>query len=156
MRSLLVAEVEVDVPAEALWDYLVDWPRQGEWIPLTRVERADPADPALGVGGRLRAWTGLGPVGFWDDMTITAWERRPDGGGVCEVLHTGKVVKGEGVFEVRGDGAGASRFGWSEIVSVPGGSLGALLWRVARPLLERYALGAALGRLKRRAEASAA
>ena len=95
-------------------------------------------DDAAGLGGRFRAWTGVGPVGFWDPMTITAWERTPDGGGRCEVLHRGAVVRGEGEFAVvarrRGrqplrvgrDGGAARRGRWV-----------ALGWRVVRPVVER-------------------
>jgi len=78
VRTRLQREVDVAAPAEAVWDFVTDWPRQGDWIPKTRVERVDAAD---GLGGRFRAWSGLGRVGFWDPMTITAWERTQDGGG---------------------------------------------------------------------------
>lgn len=153
MRDLVLRTVDVAVPAEVLWDYVMDWPRQGEWIPFTRVERADPGDPANDVGGRIRAWSGIGPIGFWDAMTITTWDRREDGRGLCEVLHTGAVVKGEGVFEVVATGPGSSRFLWSEMAVVPLGRLGALGWRLGRPLLERL-LDRGLATMKDRLETS--
>ena len=137
MRALIRREIDVDVPAARLWDYVTDWPRQAEWVPHTRVERVDPGDPARSVGGRIKAWSGLGPVGFWDYMTVTSWEESPDGGGRCEVLHTGAVVRGEGEFEVVATGPGTSRFLWSEMAVVPLGRVGALGWRVARPVVER-------------------
>ena len=137
MRALIRLTVDVDVPAAQLWDYVTDWPRQSDWIPHTRVERVDPADPARAVGGRIKAWSGLGPVGFWDYMTVTSWEESPAGGGRCEVLHTGAVVRGEGEFEVVATGPGSSRFLWSEMAVVPFGRLGALGWWVARPVVER-------------------
>jgi hypothetical protein len=89
------------------------------------------------VGGRFRAWTGLGRFGFWDPMTITAWERSDDGGGRCEVLHLGTVVRGEGEFAVVARGGHASRFVWAEVVDVPLGAVGAAGWRVTRPAVER-------------------
>ncbi|MGA8210779.1 MAG: SRPBCC family protein [Nocardioidaceae bacterium] len=134
MRAKLQRDVEVDVAAATLWDYVTDWPRQAEWVPLTRVERVDAAD---GLGGRFRAWTGLGPVGFWDPMTITAWQRDAAGGGRCEVLHRGSVVRGEGEFTVVALGEGRSRFVWAETVVVPGGRVGGLGWRLVRPMVER-------------------
>ena len=152
MRALIRREVALDVPADVAWAYVTDWPRQGEWVPHTRVEHVDPAHPAVGVGGRLRAWSGLGPVGFWDTMTITAWERRADGGGRCEVLHTGAVVRGEGEFEVVADAEGRSRFLWSEVVVVPLGRVGALGFRLARPVVERLIDGG-LATMKQRVEA---
>ena len=134
MRVRLEREVDVAAPADRVWDYVTDWPRQEDWIPLTRVENLD---HAAGLRGRFRAWTGVGPVGFWDPMTITAWERTPDGGGRCEVLHRGAVVRGEGEFAVVARGEGASRFVWAEMVVLPAGALGALGWRVVRPVVER-------------------
>jgi carbon monoxide dehydrogenase subunit G len=134
VRVRLERVVDVAAPASRVWDYVTDWPRQGEWIPLTHVENLDSADR---LGGRFRAWSGIGPVGFWDPMTITAWERTPDGGGRCEVLHRGAVVKGEGEFAVLALGEGSSRFVWAELVVVPGGRVGALGFRLVRPLVER-------------------
>ena len=134
MRARLSRAVVVAAPAARVWDYVTDWPAQGEWIPLTRVERLDRAD---GLGGRLRAWTGVGPLGFWDPMTITRWVRTDGGGGVCEVLHTGSVVRGEGEFAVVALGGSRSRFVWSEVVDVPAGRLGAVGWVLVRPVMER-------------------
>ncbi len=149
MRVVIRRVVDVDVPAQALWDYVVDWPRQGEWIPKTRVERID---EAAGVGGRIRAWSGLGPVGFWDYMTITTWQPYDDGGGLCEVLHTGAVVRGEGIFEVQATGPTSSRFLWTELAVLPLGRLGGWGWRLVAPLGHRL-LDRALGTLKAKAEA---
>ena len=41
MHALIRKEIDADVPAAVLWDYVTDWPRQAEWIPLTRVEVVD-------------------------------------------------------------------------------------------------------------------
>ncbi len=149
MRAVLRRVVDVAAPAAVVWDYVTDWPAQGDWIPMTRVERVDAADA---LGGRLRAWTGLGPLGFWDSMTITRWERRADGGGECEVLHTGSVVRGEGLFAVEATGPDRARFVWSEALVLPGGRLGALAWRAVAAVAGR-AVGAALGRMQARVEA---
>ncbi len=149
MRPVVRRTVEVAAPASVVWDYVTDWPAQGEWIPLTRVERVDAAD---GLGGRLRAWTGLGPLGFWDPMTITRWERRADGGGECEVLHTGVVVRGEGVFAVEAVGPGSTRFVWAEVLVLPGGRLAMLAWRLVGPMADRM-IDRALAAMGRRVEA---
>jgi uncharacterized membrane protein len=154
MRALVRSEVAVAAPADLVWGYVTDWPRQGEWIPFTRVEVADTGpgrETAEGVGDRIRAWTGIGPVGFWDPMTITAWERRDDGSARCEVLHTGAVVRGEAEFAVHAEGPDACTFVWWERLEVPGGALGALLWRLGGWTMRR-GVDAALRRLARRAE----
>jgi carbon monoxide dehydrogenase subunit G len=150
MRALVRREVRIAAPPDVVWDYVTDWPKQGEWIPRTRVERVDPGDPARRVGGRFRAWSGLGRLGFWDTITVTSWEQTTQGGR-CEVLHTGAVVRGEGEFSVVPDGRDASRFTVKEMVVVPGGRVGALGWKVARPVVERL-LDASLRTLRTRLE----
>jgi hypothetical protein len=134
VRFRLQREVDVSAPASVVWDYVTDWPRQSEWVPKTRV---DTVDDAASLGGRFRAWTGVGRVGFLDPMTITSWGRGADGGGRCEVLHTGRVVRGEGEFSVVSLGAERSRFVWAELVVVPGGRAGAVAWRAVRPVVSR-------------------
>lgn len=152
MRATVRSEVRVNAPARVVWDYVTDWRRQGEWIPMTRVEPVDEAD---GVGGRIRAWTGLGKIGFWDTMTITAWRESDDGAASCEVLHTGAVVRGDGEFAVVPEGTEACRFVWWERLDIPGGPLGALAWRLTGWSMRR-GVDAALRRLATRVEQRAA
>jgi hypothetical protein len=134
VRFRLQREIDVSAPAEVVWNYVTDWPRQGEWVPKTRVETVD---DAASLGGRFHAWTALGRVGFLDPMTITRWERDEHGGGRCEVLHTGRVVRGEGEFSVVSLGQDRSRFVWAEMVVVPGGRAGAVAWRGVRAVVAR-------------------
>ena len=86
----------------------MDWARQGDWIPGTQVSGG------TGVGAQVTARTAIGPVGFTDTMIITEWDppRR------CVVRHTGRVVRGSGIFEVIGGGA-ESEFRWTELVELP-------------------------------------
>lgn len=146
-RALLRAETEVAVPAERLWNLLADWSRQGEWIPLTSV-RAVRGDGHR-VGGRIEAWTGIGPIGFNDPMVVTHWDppRR------CEVLHLGSVVRGEGGFDVVAADAGA-RVVWWESVELPLGPVGQVGWRLSAPMV-RMGLELSLARLRRLAETEA-
>jgi hypothetical protein len=132
MRAFLREEIDIAAPADVVWRYVMDWERQGEWVPLTR---AEPLGRGSGTGAQVRAWTGLGPVGFWDTMTITGWVTSADGSGSCEVLHTGRVVRGEGVFTVVARGPEGSTFVWSERLDVPAGRVGAALWKLTQPAL---------------------
>jgi carbon monoxide dehydrogenase subunit G len=123
--------VDIDAPPERVWAALTDWVRQGEWIPATDVRPV--VGPARGVGGRLVAVTGVPlpggtRLGVVDTMEITRWEppHRVD------VLHTGRVVRGPGTFEVRPRGE-HSTFVWSEQLELPLGAVGRLGW----PLVER-------------------
>ena len=124
MTAHVSLAVDVAAPAQQTWDAAVDWDRQGEWMLGTRVSGGH------GVGARVEAFTGLGRLGFLDTMTITAWVPPYR----CEVLHTGRVVRGTGVFEVVDLGDGRSRFVWSEVLDLPLGLLGRLGWPLVRPL----------------------
>lgn len=156
MRMLVRGKTRVEAPAAVVWQYVTDWPRQGEWMPFTHVELEprEPGDRARGLGGRFRAWTGLGPLGFWDTITLTAWEEEPGGSARCEIMHTGRVVRGDAELRVVPDGPGASRVTLWEHLEVPGGPVGALLWRVlgrvVGPLLDAGA-DLVLRRMARRA-----
>jgi uncharacterized membrane protein len=151
VRAVVRAGVCVAAPAGLVWDYVTDWPRQSEWIPLTRVEVTPGEGRARHVGGRFRAWTGVGPLGFWDPLTVTAWEEHTDGSGRCEMLHTGAVVRGEGEIRVVADGAHACTVHLWESLEVPGGPVGALVWRFVHRLV-KLAAGRVLRRMARRAE----
>lgn len=144
MRELTLT-VDVEAPPEQVWRALVDWERQGEWMPLTDV-RVVGGDPA-GVGGRIEARTGMPVgggrhVGMLDTLEITAWEPPHR----VEVLHTGRVVRGPGVFEVRPRLAGATVV-WTELLDLPLGRLGELGWPLIRPGAA-FALGLGLKRFK--------
>jgi uncharacterized protein YndB with AHSA1/START domain len=124
----VVHEVEVAAPAEQVWAAAVDWEHQGEWVLGTRVRAT--AQQGQGVGGGIEAFTGAGRLGFLDTMVITEW----DPPHRCAVLHTGRVVRGTGLFEVVDLGGGRSRFVWSEELELPLGAVGRAGWPLVRPL----------------------
>lgn len=140
------ASVDVAVPAERLWSVVTDWPRQGQWIPATRVWVT--RGTGNSVGDRVTARTGVGPLAFVDPMEITVWEppRR------CVVHHLGTVIRGEGEFSVVALSADRSRFMWTEWLEAPFGRYGARLLQLTRPVSEAT-LGAALRRLARQVTA---
>jgi hypothetical protein len=130
MTAELTLTVDVEAPAELVWDVVTDWPGQGEWMLATRV-RVDGTDDGRRLGATLSAVTGIGPLAVTDTMVITEWEppRR------CVVRHTGAVIRGDGIFEVVPLGAGRARFLWSELLDLPLGVLGRAGWPLVRPLL---------------------
>ncbi|MFD5829040.1 SRPBCC family protein [Lentzea sp. NPDC060358] len=83
---------------------MTDWERQSEWVFGTRVSVVE--GDGKSVGSEIDAVT----FGVSDRMRITRW----DPPHAVEVLHLGRVVRGTGVFAVRG-----SRFVWSERLDVP-------------------------------------
>lgn len=120
-------EVDVAAPVERTWAAATDWDRQGEWMLGTEVRGT--AQDGQGVGGGIRAATGLGPLAVVDTMRITGWE--PPHGAYVE--HLGRIVRGTGAFEVR-ERPGGSTFVWSEQLDLPLGALGRLGFRLVRPL----------------------
>lgn len=134
-RVALHAEMVSSAPPGRVFDVLTDWPRHAEWMPLTRAEGGGE------VGDEVRAWTGVGPIGFLDTMVITDW--RP--GSRVATRHTGRVVRGEAWFEVVPEGTG-SRVIWAERLDLPFGALGRAAWLAAGPVAAAF-LRLALRRL---------
>ena len=125
-RVAITSRIVLPVPPEQAWRAVVDWPRQGRWMLATHVHGGH------GAGAQVVARTGIGPVGFTDTMVITHWEPPHR----CVVEHTGRVVRGAGVFEVVPAGAG-SEFRWTERLELPFAAAGRWAWRVIRPLAQR-------------------
>jgi len=151
-RVELTVPVDVNAPAEVVWHTVTDWEGQGEWMLGTRVEVTSPGDGRR-VGARLRAVTGVGPLGFTDTMEIVEWTvPAGDGPRRCVVRHTGRVVRGDGVFEVVELGPERSRLLWSELLDLPFGVLGRFGWSVGRPAF-RAGVEHSLRRLARLCEA---
>jgi hypothetical protein len=119
-------QVDVDAPVERTWAAAVDWDRQGEWMLGTTVRGT--VNGGRGVGGGIRAATGLGPLAVVDRMEITGWDP-PHG---AYVRHLGRVVRGTGGFEVL-ERPGGSTFVWSEQLDLPLGAVGRAGFAVLRP-----------------------
>jgi len=127
-RVELTVPVDINAPAEAVWHTVTDWEGQGEWMLGTRVSVTSPGDGRK-FGATLRAFSGVGPLGFTDTMEIVEWAPPTR----CVVRHLGKVVRGDGVFEVVELGPERSRFLWTELLDLPLGPLGRLGWPCVRP-----------------------
>lgn len=112
---------DVRAPAGAVWAALVDWPRHGDWAPLTSVRVVSPRPD--GVGATFVARTGIGPLAFDDPMTVVAWlpprgDSPGDGFGRCDVVKSGRVVHGRAWFTVAPLADRRSRVIWDEDVTV--------------------------------------
>jgi uncharacterized protein YndB with AHSA1/START domain len=119
-------EVDVAAPVERTWAAATDWDHQGEWMLGTTVRGT--VNDGQGVGGGIRAATGLGPLAVVDTMRITGW----DPPHAAYVRHLGRIVRGTGAFEVT-ERPGGSTFVWSEQLDLPLGALGRLGFRLVRP-----------------------
>lgn len=148
-RRDITLSVDIAAPMETVWRVVTDWEGQGDWMLGTtvRVTRGD----GVSVGSELAATSAVGPIGFTDTMQIVGW----DPPHRATVRHTGRLVRGSGVFTVLErpgpDGRDDARFVWSEQLDLPLGPLGALGWPLVRPL---FAIGLrhSLHRLGRQCE----
>jgi carbon monoxide dehydrogenase subunit G len=121
----VTSRVAVPAAPEQVWLAVVDWSGQRRWIIGTHVRGGQ------GQGATVVGRTGIGPLGFTDTMVITHWEppRR------CVLHHTGRLVRGDGIFEVTPADAG-SEFSWTEQLQLPLAAAGRLAWPAIRPLLQ--------------------
>jgi hypothetical protein len=71
-------------------------------------------------------------------MTVAAWEPPHR----CDVIHTGKVLKGTGTFQLESNGLNSTTFYWSETINIHRALfiLGApFIWLGVRISLARFA-----------------
>jgi uncharacterized protein YndB with AHSA1/START domain len=114
MRSNHIAmSLKIDAPIEQVWERLADWESQGDWMLQTTVEVTSTIRE--GVGTTIAAFTGIGKLGVMDHMQVTRWEPP----FICDVLHTGTVIKGTGRFELTAIDSQSTRFDWSEEILAP-------------------------------------
>ena len=120
-------EVLIQAPAQKVWDGITNWHAQSQWMLGTKVWPVD--GDGTGVGGKIEAFTGIWRIGFLDTMEITAW----DPPRLCDVNHTGRVVRGTGTFEVVATSESTSKFIWSESIDLPLGLFGKFGWFFIKP-----------------------
>ena len=127
------------IPADRLWNALADWEGHSEWIPATRV-RILSGDGGLGT--KFVARTGIGPLGFDDNMTVIEFDAATRH---SVVEKTGPLLKGTAGFRIDPNGAGC-KLTWFETVQVPG------LPRILSPVVAKVGtvlFAVALGRLRK-------
>jgi uncharacterized protein YndB with AHSA1/START domain len=103
----------IKAPIETVWAALADWESQGDWMLQTTVKVT--SEIREGVGTTIAAFTGLGALGVMDHMVVTSWQPPH----VCDVEHTGKIIKGTGRFELIAIDSHTTRFEWSEEILAP-------------------------------------
>ena len=113
MYNTLRITINLPCSQERAWAAIADWESQGEWMLQTTVEVT--SDIRSGVGTSIAAFTGIGKLGIMDLMTVTSWNPPT----VCDVVHTGKIIKGTGRFELTALTPQSTRFDWSEEILAP-------------------------------------
>lgn len=114
MRSNHIAmSLVIEAPINKVWAALADWESQSDWMLQTTVEVT--SDIREGVGTSIAAFTGIGKLGIMDHMTVTSWNPPT----ICDVVHTGAIIKGTGRFELTALSENSTRFDWSEEILAP-------------------------------------
>lgn len=106
--------IKIKAPVNKVWNELVTWRNQGNWMALTKVESSDIGPDDSGIGTTIKAFTGIGKFGVLDLMTVTDWQPPY----FCRVDHYGKIIKGIGEFKLTEVGD-ETRFDWYEEIIAP-------------------------------------
>jgi uncharacterized protein YndB with AHSA1/START domain len=109
----LAISLEIKAPIQKVWDELANWEKQSDWMLQTKVWVTSKIQS--GVGTQISALTGIRSFGLLDTMEVTNWQPPH----ICDVIHTGRVIKGTGRFELTAIDAARTRFDWSEEITAP-------------------------------------
>ena len=111
-------QISVTLPCNQgrAWQAIADWEDQGRWMLQSKVWVT--SQIREGVGTSIAAFTGplyksypkFAKFGLLDTMVVSNWQPPIR----CDVLHTGKVLKGTGTFELVKISESATKFTWSE------------------------------------------
>lgn len=104
---------DLPLPAQTVFDELVDWKGHANWVPLTRVEILSGDG---GPGTEFVATSGLGPLALPDRMRVD--ELDPDARTV-RITKIGPVLTGAVHLSVTSTGDRSSRLEWVEDIRVP-------------------------------------
>lgn len=141
------ATTHVEAPLQRVWEVLVDWERQADWMVDVR-SLAVLTEAREGLGVTVRCRTNI--LGFLvnDELEVTEWAPPTTLG----MRHLGPLIQGAGAFELTETPYG-TRVLWWEEAHVPLGSLGdAVAGVVVVPWVTRV-FRRSLARLKRLCEA---
>ena len=107
--------VTISAPVHEVWNKLVDWQSQGDWMALTRVTASSQGAADSNVGTTIDAFTGIGKLGILDRMRVTTWQPPT----FCAVEHYGAIIKGIGEFNLSELPDSRTRFDWFERIEAP-------------------------------------
>lgn len=118
MSNTLRIKISLPCSQERAWQAIADWESQGDWMLQTKVWVT--SDIREGVGTSISAFTGplykfypkFSTLGLLDTMVVTNWQPP----AICDVVHTGKILKGSGSFLLTPISVSKTRFDWSETI----------------------------------------
>ena len=118
MSNTLRITINLPCSQERAWAAIADWESQGNWMLQTKVWVT--SQIREGAGTSISAFTGplykfypkFSSLGLLDTMVVTKWQP-PE---ICDVVHTGKVLKGTGSFVLSPINSTSTKFDWSETI----------------------------------------
>jgi len=118
MSNTLRITINLPCSQERAWAAIADWESQGDWMLQTKVWVT--SQIREGVGTSISAFTGplykfypkFSALGLLDTMVVTKWQP-PE---ICDVVHTGKILKGTGSFALSPINSTSTKFNWSETI----------------------------------------
>ena len=118
MSNTLRIKISLPCSQERAWQAIADWESQGDWMLQTKVWVT--SDIREGVGTSISAFTGplykfypkFSTLGLLDTMVVTNWQPP----AICDVVHTGKILKGSGSFLLTPISDSKTSFDWSETI----------------------------------------
>jgi uncharacterized membrane protein len=122
----VTATVIVNAPAEKVFAAFVNWERQGDWIPFTRV-RVLEGDG--GEGSLVEAITGVGATGLRDLIRVV----RVDAPYEVRVVHCGKILRGPASMRCTAMAGDRTQVVMHEWFHLPGGQAAKLAWPLIWP-----------------------
>lgn len=129
MSTTISISRQVPFSAERVFNELAALERHHIWMADAQAIEIVSAE-GRGVGVEMIAHTRIGPLRTADRMVVTEWHE----GHAITVHHVG-LVRGSGRLSVDADGPDRARVHWDEELVFPGGRLGELAARLARPIL---------------------
>lgn len=118
MSNTLRITINLPCSQERAWAAIADWESQGKWMLQTKVWVT--SQIREGAGTSISAFTGplykfypkFSSLGLLDTMVVTKWQP-PE---ICDVVHTGKILKGTGSFVLSPINSTSTKFNWSETI----------------------------------------
>lgn len=118
MSNTLRIKISLPCSQDRAWRAIADWEAQGDWMLQTKVWVT--SDIREGVGTSISAFTGpfyksypkYSVLGLLDTMVVTKWQPP----AICDVVHTGKILKGSGSFLLTAISDSKTSFDWSETI----------------------------------------
>jgi hypothetical protein len=118
--------VIVNAPAAKVFNAFLDWEKQSEWIPFTRV-RVVEGDG--GEGSLVEAVTAIGPAVLRDELRVVKVNAPYE----VRVVHCGKVLKGPGAMRCTAMSGDRTQIVLHEWFHLPAGPVGKIAWPVLWP-----------------------